>query len=157
MWASTDSIADDTTDAPEQSARLLVFAVGGRACACRLDAVREIVPCRRTTRLPGAPSYVTGLINLRGTILTVMDLGLRLGGPAVDGVRGSIILVESDNRVVGLGVDELRDVQRTPPDAIEPADEGIGDGLVHGVLRIGSDVTILLDVPALVRQTLQHV
>jgi purine-binding chemotaxis protein CheW len=95
------------------------------------------------------------LINLRGTILTVMDLGLRLGGQAVDGERGSIILVEHENRVIGLGVDELRDVQRTAPDAIEPADAGAGDGLVHGVLRIGGDVTILLDVPALVRQTLQ--
>jgi purine-binding chemotaxis protein CheW len=163
MWASTDSsngavdtraeideVLATTADAP----RLLLFAVGGRACACELDAVREIVPFRKATRLPGTPPFVTGLINLRGTILTVIDLGLRLGGAPVDRQKGSIVLAQSGTKIIGLGVDELRDVHRVARSDIEPSDGAVGDGLVSGVLRASGEVAILLDVPAIVRQTL---
>jgi purine-binding chemotaxis protein CheW len=157
MLASTESESTPTTvdeqltstaDAP----RLLLFGVGGRLCACELDAIREIVPFRHATRLPGAPPFVTGLINLRGSILTVMDLGLRLGSSPIDAMRGSIVLAESGGKVIGLGVDELRDVQRVARAQIEPADGEIGSGLVSGVLRVGEDVAMLLDVRAIIKQ-----
>ena len=60
------------------AARTLLFRVAGKTYGCDIDAVREIIPYRRATRLPGAPSFVQGLINLRGTIVTVLDLGTRL-------------------------------------------------------------------------------
>lgn len=144
----TTEFQTTTADAP----RLLIFGVGGRLCACELDAIREIVPYRQATRLPGAPPFVTGLINLRGTILTVMDLGLRLGGSPIDPVKGSIVLAESGTKVIGLGVDELRDVQRVPKSQIEPADGEIGSGLVSGVFQVGEDVAMLLDVRAIIKQ-----
>jgi purine-binding chemotaxis protein CheW len=147
MLASLE-IPTTTDEAP----RLLIFGVGGRLCACELDAIREIVPYRQATRLPGAPPFVTGLINLRGTILTVMDLGLRLGTSPIDPVKGSIVLAEAGARVIGLGVDELRDVQRVPRTQIEPADGEIGSGLVSGVLQVGEDVAMLLDVRAIIKQ-----
>lgn len=123
-------------------------------CACELEEVREIVPFRKASRLPGTPPFVTGLINLRGTILTVIDLGLRLGGAPVDRQKGSIVLAQSGTKIIGLGVDELRDVHRVARTDIEPADGGVGDGLVKGMLRVGGDVAVLLDVPAVVRLTL---
>lgn len=123
-------------------------------CACELEEVREIVPFRKASRLPGTPPFVTGLINLRGTILTVIDLGLRLGGAPVDRQKGSIVLAQSGNKIIGLGVDELRDVHRVARTDIEPADGGVGDGLVKGMLRVGGDVAVLLDVPAVVKLTL---
>ena len=147
MLASLE-IPTTTDDAP----RLLIFGVGGRLCACELDAIREIVPYRQATRLPGAPPFVTGLINLRGSILTVMDLGLRLGTTPIDPVKGSIVLAEAGSRVIGLGVDELRDVQRVPRTQIEPAEGEIGSGLVSGVLQVGEDVAMLLDVRAIIKQ-----
>ena len=145
---TVDEQFPSTADAP----RLLIFGVSGRLCACELDAIREIVPYRQATRLPGAPPFVTGLINLRGTILTVMDLGLRLGGSPIDPIKGSIVLAEAGTRVIGLGVDELRDVQRVPKTQIEPADGEIGSGLVSGVLQVGEDVAMLLDVRAIIKQ-----
>jgi purine-binding chemotaxis protein CheW len=151
MLASTESTSttvDEHLDAP----RLLIFGVSGRLCACELDSIREIVPYRQATRLPGAPPFVTGLINLRGSILTVMDLGLRLGGSPVDPIKGSIVLAEHSTKVIGLGVDELRDVQRVPRAQIEPADGEIGSGVVSGVLRVGEDVAMMLDVRAILKQ-----
>jgi purine-binding chemotaxis protein CheW len=155
MLASTESTpttVDEQYESTADAPRLLIFGVSGRLCACELDAIREIVPFRQATRLPGAPPFVTGLINLRGAILTVMDLGLRLGGSPVDPAKGSIVLAEAGTRVIGLGVDELRDVQRVPRTQIEPADGEIGSGLVSGVLQVGEDVAMLLDVRAIIKQ-----
>lgn len=163
MRASTGSTIDgeqpeDPTDDEEQAAfhalgssadapRLLVFTAAGRTCACELSAVREIIPYRKATRLPGAPPFVTGLINLRGSIVTVLDLGIRLGGQSVDPERGSIVMAESGSRAVGLAVDELRDVQRVARSSIQPADGDVGrDGLVCGVLHVAGEVAVLLDV-----------
>jgi purine-binding chemotaxis protein CheW len=117
-------------------------------------SVREIVPLRPATRLPGAPDYVLGLINLRGTIVTVIDLGRRLlhGG----GVRGdaSVILVESGTKVVGVAVDDVRDVQAVAPEAIDPVAEGAQGGVVRGIAHLDGHVVVLLDMQVLVREVL---
>ncbi len=149
---STSTTVDEQYASTADAPRLLIFGVSGRLCACELDAIREIVPFRQATRLPGAPPFVTGLINLRGSILTVMDMGLRLGGSPIDPIKGSIVLAESGAKVIGLGVDELRDVQRVPKTQIEPAEGEIGSGLVSGVLQVGEDVAMLLDVRAIIKQ-----
>ena len=134
---------------------MLLFGVGGRVYGCEIGAVREIIPFRRTTRLPGAPNYVCGLINLRGSIVTVLDLGLRLGAAPVDRTAGSIILVELAAKCVGVGVDEVRDVQPLPADQVEPAS---GDqaraGVVRGIGHLDDEIVILLDMQAIVRQVL---
>jgi purine-binding chemotaxis protein CheW len=110
------------------------------------------VPYRPATRLPGAPNYVCGLINLRGTIVTVLDLGLRVGGKTVDRDGGSIILVENGSKLVGLAVDEVRDVQPVSEEQVESAEES--DGMVRGLARLGDVVVVLLDVRTVVRQVL---
>jgi purine-binding chemotaxis protein CheW len=138
-----------------EAPRLLVFTAAARTCACELSGVREIIPNRRATPLPGAPSFVTGLINLRGSIVTVLDLSVRLHGPPVPAGSGSIVLVDCMSKVVGLIVDELRDVQRVMRSDIGPADESGGeDGLACGVLRIGDEVVVLLDVAQIVAHAL---
>ena len=55
--------------------RSLVFRVSGRAYACQVSAVREVVPLGRVTRLPGAPDTILGLINIRGELLICVSLG----------------------------------------------------------------------------------
>ena len=138
------------------AARTLLFRVAGGVYGCDIDAVREIIPYRRATRLPGAPPYVQGLINLRGTIVTVLDLGARLDAsrPAMRDIGGSIILAEHGTRVVGVAVDEVMDVQAI---AEEPANAGTGDGgggLVRGLGHLGDDVVVLIDIHTLVTQVL---
>src|SRR5438045_9492635 len=85
--------------------RLLVFEVGASVFACDMDSFREIVPIQPTTRLPGAPDTVWGLINLRGTIVTVIDGGPRPGRPSLRRPDGLIVLDEYSARWVGIGVD----------------------------------------------------
>lgn len=121
---------------------------------CDIEAVREIVPYRRATRLPGAPRYVQGLINLRGTIVTVLDLGTRLDASRAPVREGSIILATFGTRVVGVAVDEVMDVQAITE---EPVAMSAGDaprGLVRGLGHLGDGVVVLVDIHALVTQVL---
>ncbi|HEX5438729.1 MAG TPA: chemotaxis protein CheW [Gemmatimonadaceae bacterium] len=144
---------DSTPDAP--ACPLVLFRLGARVYGIELEQVCEIIPFRNATRLPGAPPYVCGLINLRGSIVTIIDLGSRLDGGAAARSTGSVILVERGSRVVGLAVDEALEVQELPADALEaaPADEAMG-GVVRAVGRLGELVVILLDAAEIVRQVL---
>lgn len=148
--ASTETIAEKT------SLRVLLFALAEQVYGCDIATVREIVPLRRTTRLPGAPEYVSGLINLRGTIVTVLDLGRRLERAAPTRDDGSIILVEVGTKLVGIAVDEVMDVRPMTDDRVQAAtEEQARGGIVRGMGRLDGDrVVILLDAPALARQVL---
>ena len=134
--------------------RTLLFRVADRVYGCDIEAVREIIPYRRATRLPGAPRYVQGLINLRGTIVTVLDLGRRLDAAREPVRDGSIILATIGTRVAGVAVDEVMDVQTIIE---EPVEAGAGDGprgLVRGLGHLHDGVVVLVDIHALVTQVL---
>jgi purine-binding chemotaxis protein CheW len=148
------SIATQLEAFSGSSHRLLLFAVAGTVYGCDIGAVREIVPIRHTTRLPGAPAYVRGLINLRGAIVTVIDLAARLVGSAA-APEGSVVLAEHGSKHVGLAVDEVRDVQILSPDRFELATGDVArGGIVRGLGHLDDGVVIVLDVPAVVRQVM---
>ena len=138
------------------AARTLLFRVAGDVYGCDIDAVREIIPYRRATRLPGAPPYVQGLINLRGTIVTVIDLAARLDAtrpPMRDG-GGSIILAEHGTRLVGVAVEEVMDVQAIAEEQVEAANGHSAGGLVRGLGHLEDGVVVLIDIHTLVTQVL---
>jgi purine-binding chemotaxis protein CheW len=141
-------------------ARTLLFRVGERVFGCDIEAVREIIPYRRATRLPGAPPYVQGLINLRGTIVTMLDLGRRLDAERPPVRDGSIILVEHGTRAVGVAVDEVMDVRFITEEPIAPSTgqgrgaEDAPRGLVRGLGHLDDGVVVLMDIHALVTQVL---
>lgn len=105
--------------------RVLVFTIAGRTRCSDIDDVREIVPITPTTRLPGAPFYVRGLINLRGNLVTVMDAALCLYGVPAGDTDASILLVERGGRVAGVIVDNVFDMQVLP--ASEVSDDALLD------------------------------
>jgi len=107
------------TAEPVEVRRMLVFSIAGRARCAPVEAVREIVPITPTTRLPGAPHYVRGLINLRGTLITVMDAAKCLYGVDADDALASILLVEHRGRVAGVIVDNVFDIQSLPASELE--------------------------------------
>ncbi len=122
--------------APEfEGRRLLRFRAAGTACACDLAVVREIVRGRPLARLPGAPAWIRGIMNLRGTLLTVVDLSVRLGG-APEGPPRIVVVVDGAGKRFGLGVESVQGVADVPEEAIEGVDEqrssgGVVGGLAH--------------------------
>jgi purine-binding chemotaxis protein CheW len=150
--------SETTIAEPPVAARTLLFRVGPRVYGCDIDCVREIIPWRKATRLPGAPAHVQGLVNLRGTIVTVLDLAARLepdAPTAEDGLASrSIVLVEHGTRVVGAAVDEVMDVQGIAPEPVEEASGGARGGLVRGLGHLEGEVVVLLDIHMLITQVL---
>lgn len=144
---------DDDAAGDGAGVRTLLFRVGTRVYGCDIADIREIVPWRAATRLPGTPDFVQGLINLRGILATVLDLGAWLEPERPPVREGSIILVEQGNRQAGLAVDEVLDVQAIVP---EPMDDmaGARGGVLRGVGRMDDTVVILVDAGTLVRQVL---
>ena len=117
--AGTEPLEIEPVAAPADTRRVLVFAIAGRTRCCEIDDVREIVPITATTRLPGAPHYVRGLINLRGVLVTVVDAALCLYGVPADGAHASILLVERRGRLAGVIVDNVFDIQALPAVDVE--------------------------------------
>jgi purine-binding chemotaxis protein CheW len=146
--ASTETLPETRS-----TTRTLLFRVAGKVYGCDIDAVREIIPYRRATRLPGAPPFVQGLINLRGTIVTVLDLGTRIDPARPPVEEGSIILATHGTRLVGVAVDEVMDVQGISEEHVE-AHGGARDALIRGLGHLESDVVVLLDIHTLVTQVL---
>ena len=101
---------DADTNAP-QEIELLSFRVEDHEYSVDIMSVREIRGWTRTTSLPHSPSYVRGVINLRGTVLPVIDLGMRLGmEPSEPDDRNVIIVIDVDGRTLGLRVDAVSDI-----------------------------------------------
>ncbi|HEY9228192.1 MAG TPA: chemotaxis protein CheW [Gemmatimonadaceae bacterium] len=130
----------------------LLFRVGGRLYGCDIRDAQEMVPFRPATRLPGAPSHVMGLINVRGTVVTVLDLGNRLDATRQATDDGTILLVRHRDRLVGVAVDEVVDVRTLDIDASR-ADEA-GGAIVRGVATTEDGAVVVLDLDGLIRQVL---
>lgn len=135
--------------------RLLVFEVGGSAFACEMEFFREIVPTQAMTRLPGAPNTVCGLINLRGTVVTVIDGGIVLGKPAYARTQGLILLLDYQERWIGIGVDDVRDIQDVPINQFSAADaaETFHAGIT-GAVEIEGQRVLVLDIKTVVEQVI---
>ena len=145
-------------EAPVPTRRLLVFELTNAQFACDMDSFREILPTPTMTRLPGAPELVCGLINLRGTIVTVLDGGLVLGRSAFRRKEGLVLIIESQERWVGMGVDDVRDIKDVPLDRFTIAGEHFVPvaGAVTGEVEIDGARVIVLDVKTVVQQVIGH-
>ena len=151
---TTAAEGGDDQSAPQR--RLLLFDIGGKIFACDMSAIREIIPFQRVTRLPGAPSTVCGLINLRGTIVTVLDLGARIAKQQCDREGGSILLVPYRDKLVGIGVDEVRDLQSMRADELQNAGDlsAFDSGIILGLAEVEGDLAVILDIDAIVNDVL---
>lgn len=132
----------------------MLCRLGGRTYGVDLLAIREIIPVRGATRLPQSPPYVAGLMNVRGTIVTVIDLSRRLGGPGT-GADASVVLVEHRGKLVGVAVDEVTEVLRLRPEEIDPpGPEHAAAGVITGVGHSGASIVIILDIHSIIQQVM---
>jgi len=108
----------------KSSSELLTFKLGQQEYALDIMSVREIRGWTKTTPMPHAPEFMRGVINLRGTVLPVMDLASRLGLPPIETTeRNVIVVVKNSDMLTGLLVDAVSDIValsdedlQTPPD-----------------------------------------
>lgn len=107
---------------------LLSFLVGGQDFCVDIMSVREIRGGARATPLPHSPHFMLGVINLRGTVLPIMDLSARLDlATRSDASRNVIIVVANGDRTVGLLVDAVSDILAIRQDDLQPPPELAAD------------------------------
>ncbi len=148
-----EQVAEEEPHVPTR--RLLVFDVGGSAFGCEMESFREIIPTQAMTRLPGAPNTVCGLINLRGTIATVIDGGTALGKAAYARTHGLILLVDYQERLIGIGVDDVRDIQDVPIDQFSAADASESSQVgITGAVELEGQRVLVLDIKAVLEQVI---
>jgi purine-binding chemotaxis protein CheW len=145
---------DSSTPTLEPTATpTLVFRVGDVVYGCDIGDAQEILPLRLATRLPGSPPYVRGLINVRGTIVTLLDVAVRLDPSRPPLETGSILLIRYRDRLVGLAVEEVVDVRELDVDTTT-AGAGGGAAITRGVATVDGATVVVLDLDALIRQVL---
>jgi purine-binding chemotaxis protein CheW len=130
----------------------VIFRIGALVCAAPAGIVREILPRLPATRIPGVVEAIEGLVNVRGTLLTVLDGHVLLQQPRREDDEGAIVVVDVAGRRYGLGVSQVVDFLEVPAHSVaERADlPGIDPRLVKAVGVWDDQHFILLDIDALV-------
>jgi purine-binding chemotaxis protein CheW len=126
------------------------FRVGRETYGVPITSLHEIVRVPEITAVPDAPNYLEGVINLRGKIVSVVDLRKRFGKPS-SGIdrRSRILVVEHRGRLAGMIVDSASEVLKIPESEIEPAPAMMQEGgldCVTGLGKYQGRLIILLDV-----------
>jgi purine-binding chemotaxis protein CheW len=129
------------------------FRVGRESYGVPITELHEIVRVPEITAVPDAPDYVEGVINLRGKIVSVVDLRKRLGKPATAlDRRNRILVVEHRGRLAGMIVDSATEVLKIPESEVETAPAMMQEGGLDCVTGLGKHkgrLIILLDISKL--------
>jgi purine-binding chemotaxis protein CheW len=149
---------DQTPQAPTPEIQIVVCVVAGERYGIEVSRILEIIRLPPITSLPGSANSVTGVINLRGRIVPVVDLRERLGLPAAPPSRFTrIVVAHAEGTQLGLVVDAVDEVIRIPQTAIEPAGAlAVGAAAEHlvGIARSADGLVILLDLERLLAGSL---
>lgn len=137
------------TTPPAQTVLLATFFVRDTLCALDATGVQEVIRLGPVTLVRYAPEEVLGIVNLRGKIVTIIDLGLRLGFPKAAAGRDSrIFIIEDRNEFIGLLVDRVDEVLEVESGHWQPAPANVNRGQAKyfkGVCRAAGRVITLLD------------
>ncbi|MEN9530066.1 MAG: hypothetical protein RI932_1939 [Pseudomonadota bacterium] len=128
--------------------RFLVFSVAGEQYAIALKGLKEIMPQQEITRVPFTPDDLMGVLNLRGQVVSVVDLRIRFGLPAgAKSAEMSIMILEHQKDLVGLCVDSVDFVVNLEPEKLEPSPNFSNSSLnryTRAVARIDRQLIVIL-------------
>ncbi|AZB55765.1 chemotaxis protein CheW [Cereibacter sphaeroides] len=134
----------------EDLREVVAFRIGSQEFCIDIRAVREIRSWTPTTILPHAPSYIIGVINLRGSVVPIINLAERLGlGSLEPEARHVIIITVVEGQVVGLLVDAVSDILTLPPSSVQPMPKIASEttlSFVRGVITLDQRMLRLLDL-----------
>ena len=131
----------------------LTFRLGGEEYGIDILKVQEIRSYEPPTRIANAPAFIKGVVNLRGVIVPIVDLRLRLGCESAEYSALTVVIVLNvKGRVVGAVVDSVSDVLELAKEAIRPAPEmasAVDASFITGIGSVGERMLILMDIEGL--------
>ena len=130
--------------------QLVIFKLGNESFGVEIATVESIIKMQAITRLPQAPSFVEGIINLRGKILPVIDLRRRLNIPLTEITKDSrMVVVALVGTTVAMVVDQVNEVLRINDDIVEVApaiSQSVDSRFIEGIAKINEALVILLNL-----------
>lgn len=148
--ASSEREAESHQGGVDDLLQLVSFNIGDEEFGVDILQVQEINRMLEVTRVPNAPEYVDGVINLRGKVIPIIDLRRRFGMPRKEHTKHTrIVVVELGGKVIGFVVDGVREVLRIPRSITEPPPSIAGsehDEYITGVGKLDDRLLILLDL-----------
>jgi len=141
---------EEQTKVSSELLQLVSFVLGNEEFGVDILCVQEINRMLQITKVPNAPAYVDGIINLRGRVIPVIDLRQKLGLPRKEHDHNTrIIVVEVNNKTVGFIVDGVKEVLRIPVSITEAPPEiaaGINSEYIKSVGKLEDRLLILIDL-----------
>lgn len=137
------------TLATAEELQLVVFQLAQEEFAVEVGQVQEIIQMQEITRLPRAPRFIKGILNLRGKILPVIDLAERLGVPTSPTDSRRIVITNLEDQQVGMIVDSVTEVLRVGAGTIEPPPPMIAEvsgAYLRGIARLDERLLVLIDL-----------
>jgi purine-binding chemotaxis protein CheW len=141
--------------------QFLRFSVGAEAYVVRIEGVREILEVTQITPVPLMPGFMRGVMNLRGVVVPVVDLSVRLGFDATEvGKRTCVVVVtlraaDGRQQTLGMLVDAVHEVFKGREDDLEPVPRlgtSISPGFIRAMVRVRGEITVELALDELVGQ-----
>jgi len=134
--------------------RFLTFSLGGEHFAMPLLQVQEVIALTEVTPVPQMPKYFLGIMNLRGQVVTIMDLRTKLGIKPAEDQETVVIICDMAPVCVGIVVDSVNSVFAVNPKQISTAPEMMGSKLdsIIGVYRDEKNLILLLDIAKTLNQ-----
>ncbi len=159
----TEDIADELTapasDADEEKIELLAFKLSNEEYALDINRIKEIIRPVEITRVPRVPSYIKGIISLRGVIVPVYNLKNRLGlleaNEFSNESQKRILILNFDEEFIGIIVDAVTGVVKINEDIIEPTPQiikGVDAEYLKGVARTNNRLLILLNLDRVLKK-----
>lgn len=164
-FAQPLALGDEDAAQDTEPPQYLTFYVGEEMFAMSILAIREIIEYHALTEVPLVPPLIRGVINLRGSVVPVVDLAVRFGRTASPvSKRTCIVMVETNaasddasthsagSQKMGIVVDAVSEVLEIAPDAIEPAPEfgtHLRTDFIKGMVRINQHFVVLLDIDSI--------
>ena len=136
-------------EATENETQVVTFQLAREEYAIDILQVQEIVMMTRITRMPKAPHFIEGIVNLRGQMIPIIDMRKRFGLPEAEHDSDTRIIIVDIGEIVGMIVDGVRDVIRLPDSAISPPPpmiQGISADYLKGIGQFDERLLIMLDL-----------
>lgn len=152
------STSIDNTDligSSDGSQQYLTFILDGEEYGVDILRVQEIKGWDRVTPIPNTPEYIRGVLNLRGTIVPIIDLRLRFKlqhlayGPTTVVIMLKVLNADEKSRIMGIVVDGVSDVYNMPEDEIKPSPDfgaAVDTDFIRGLATVNEKMVIVLDI-----------
>ncbi|BAH06916.1 hypothetical protein CKR_1865 [Clostridium kluyveri NBRC 12016] len=129
--------------------QVVIFGLNNEQFAVETAKVQSINDAMEITRVPKAPTYIKGLINLRGNVISLLDINFLMDIPKNDRSEGNVIILEMEDELVGISVDQVDEVLDLEDSIVEKENDEKKQAYIKGIINLKDRIITLIDIDKL--------